>query len=253
VSLHVERFGRGADLVLLHGWAQHSGAWDEVMPSLAERYRVHAVDLPGHGHSSGVSPTTLDDAVDQVASAIPGAAIVCGWSLGGLVAQRLALLRPQRVRALVLASATPCFVERDDWRAAMKAETLQQFFDGLRVDCTSTLERFVRLNALNGARGREAMRAFSARLGSRGPPGVAALESALAWLRDTDLRGEVASIDAPAVVVHGSRDMLAPIEAGRWLAASLRRARLVELPDCAHVPFFTHRDAFVAAVHSIDG
>ena len=52
--------GRGPPLVLLHGWAMHSGLWAPLLPRLAERYRVHPVDLPGHGHSAPVAPYTLD-------------------------------------------------------------------------------------------------------------------------------------------------------------------------------------------------
>ena len=49
--VHVESLGAGPPLVLLHGWAMHSGLWGSVPQQLAQRFRVHAVDLPGHGAS----------------------------------------------------------------------------------------------------------------------------------------------------------------------------------------------------------
>ena len=52
MSLQVERRGDGPDLVLLHGWGMHGGVWDELVPRLAARFRVHVPDLPGHGRST---------------------------------------------------------------------------------------------------------------------------------------------------------------------------------------------------------
>ena len=251
MTLHVERVGSGPDLVLLHGWGLHSGVWEELLPGLAQRFTVHAMDLPGHGHSAQVRPGTLDQAVDAVAAALPDGAIVCGWSLGGLAAQRLALRHPARVRALALASTTPCFVARDDWPAAMLPATLAEFAAGLGTDRQATLERFVALNALNGSRGREALRAFARKLDARGAPSAASLQATLGWLRDTDLRDAAPAIAAPTVVIHGARDALAPVAAGRWLARALPRAQLCELEDAAHLPFFTHRERFVAALESL--
>jgi pimeloyl-[acyl-carrier protein] methyl ester esterase len=249
VKLHVESHGHGRDLVLLHGWAMHGGAWAEVVPLLQHRYRLHAIDLPGHGASAAALPASFDEAVAWVARHVPGGAIVCGWSLGGLFAQRLAATQPQ-VAGVVLVSTSPCFVERADWHDAMKPATLAAFSDGLDRDRARTLRNFVQLNALHGARGREAVRAFTTGLLDHGAPSVAALHATLRWLQETDLRADVAAIDRPALVIHGARAALAPVAAGRWLAREIPGARLLELPDAAHLPFFTHREAFAHALES---
>jgi pimeloyl-[acyl-carrier protein] methyl ester esterase len=253
VSLHVERAGSGPDLVLLHGWGLHSGAWSESMRRLSASFRVHALDLPGHGLSATTHATSFDAAVDAVAEAMPHEAIVCGWSLGGLFAQRLASDYPERVRALALVGATPCFVAREGWPAAMKASTFGEFEADLATDMEATLARFVRLAALNGTEARAAIRLLSHQLAERGTPSAGGLACALGWLRDTDLRDDARRLAQPAVVIHGRHDALAPIDAGRWLAGALPAARMVELDDCAHLPFLTHRDAFVGALESLGG
>lgn len=252
MTVHVERHGEGPDLVLLHGWGLHSGVWAEALPELANRFRVHAIDLPGHGHSAGEPVGSLDDAAERVASLLPAASVVCGWSLGGLVAQRVARLHPAKVRALVLVSATPCFTARPGWRHAMKDGTLDVFAEGLERDREATLVKFVRLNALHGARGREAIRAFTLRLFERGSPSAQALAGTLDWLRDSDLRSEVPALPR-TLVIHGTRDVLAPVAAGRWLAARIPGAEAVEFADAAHIPFFTHREPFVRALESFVG
>lgn len=253
MNLHVERIGQGPNLVLLHGWGLHSGVWAELLPALCARYRVHAIDLPGHGFSSAAPPGTLDEAVDTIASLVPGGSHFCGWSLGGLVAQRLAQLHPGKVRSLVLASTSPCFRQRTDWPGAMRASTLDEFAASLQRDYEETLVNYVRLNALNGARGREAIRAFSARLFERGAPPEGALRATLQWLRETDLRAQATQLPRRTLVLHGARDALAPVAAGEWLAANIPGAAIVQWPDAAHIPFFTHREPFVAALESFLG
>ena len=253
MTLHVDIQGSGPDLVLLHGWGLHSGVWDEAIPALARHSRVHAFDLPGHGRSAEAPVGSLDDAVDSIAAQMPARAGVCGWSLGGLVAQRLAQRHAGRVSRLVLVSTTPCFVARRDWRAAVSAATLEAFAQGLRTDRKKTLARFVALNALHGTHSREAVRAYTAKLFERGAPTAEALGASLAWLRDTDLRAAAPLLPRGTCVMHGTRDALAPIAAGRWLAANAPAACLVEWPTAAHLPLFSHRDAFVEALETAVG
>ncbi len=253
MTLHVKESGEGPELVLLHGWGMHGGVWSPVRGALEERFHVRVFDLPGHGFSSFVPLRGLDEAVDEVAAQVPEGALVCGWSMGGLLAQRLARRHPLRVRALALVSTTPSFVERPGWPHAMKPETLAGFASGLRTDLEATLKTFVALNALGGANSRAAMRALADELVARGAPDPSALDVGLAMLRATDLRDDAAAIMQPAVVIHGSRDALAPVEAGRWLAQRLPHARLVELEDAAHLPFVSHARAFLDALETLRG
>jgi pimeloyl-[acyl-carrier protein] methyl ester esterase len=58
MALHVETFGSGPDLVLLHGWGMHGGVWGDFALRLAEHHRVHAIDLPGHGYSGWLTSLT---------------------------------------------------------------------------------------------------------------------------------------------------------------------------------------------------
>ena len=110
----------------------------------------------------------------------------------------------------------------------------------------------MRLNALPGARGREAIRAFTQRLFERGAPSAHALACTLDWLRESDLRSEASGLPR-TLVIHGARDVLAPIEAGRWLGARIPGAETLEIADAAHIPFFTHREPFLRALEPFVG
>ncbi|MFO1316048.1 MAG: pimeloyl-ACP methyl ester esterase BioH [Burkholderiales bacterium] len=250
-GLHVDSAGSGPPLVLLHGWALHGGLFAPLVPALARRFRVHVVDLPGHGHSPAVDPYTLDGIVarldDRFARAAP--LTVLGWSLGGTVALRWALRAPVHVARLVLVCATPRFVAADGWAHAMAPVTLARFADELRVAYRATLQRFLTLQVQGSDEGRATLAALRGALFARGEPAPATLAAALDLLAATDLRDEVAAIAAPALVVTGGRDTLTPPSAGAWLAQALPGARHVGIDGAAHAPFLSHRRRFDAALH----
>lgn len=256
-SLAVEASGVGPPLVLLHGWAMHSGIWGAVIPQLARRYRVHAVDLPGHGRSALDAPFTLDGTVTAVASALKeekAALTVVGWSLGGLVAMRWAQTHPERIGRLALVATSPRFVAANGWPHAMAKETLARFGDELDVAWKHTIKRFLTLQMQGSEHGHATLAAIRHELFARGEPSRAALRGALGTIIDTDLRAQVAGVRQPVLVVSGGRDTLALPAAGRWLAERLPDARFALIPGAAHVPFLSHRDAFDAAAGAfLDG
>jgi pimeloyl-[acyl-carrier protein] methyl ester esterase len=254
--LHVESTGHGPPLVLLHGWAMHSGIWGGIVAQLARNHRVHAVDLPGHGHSARVTPCTLDAIVAAADSAFSDEArplTVLGWSLGGLVAMRWAQSRPARVNRLVLVCTTPRFVAGADWPHAMAAEAIARFGDELHVAWKLTVQRFLALQVHNSEHGRATLAAIREQLWARGEPSRSALSAMLDVLVAADLRLAASRIAQPALVIAGSRDTLTPPEAGRWLAATIPGARFAEIAGSAHAPFLSHRDEFFALLETFLG
>jgi len=250
-ALHVEAAGAGAPLVLLHGFAMHSGVWESLAASLANRFRVHAVDLPGHGHSAPIAPYTLETLTSAVASrfaAVDAPLTVIGWSLGATIALAWARSEPAAIARLVVVAATPCFVARPDWPHAIAADTLAKFGDELAVSYRLTLQRFLSLQLQGTTAGRATLAQMRRTLFERGEPPPDVLAGSLALLRDTDLRAQVPAIATPALVVAGDRDTLTPHAAAAWLAETLPRARLATIAGAAHVPFLSHPDAFAAHV-----
>ena len=102
--------GNGPPLVLVHGLGGTIENWRALAPALAQRHRVLVPDLPGHGASSPLAEASHVDALAHAVLAITdaeaaGNAVWVGHSLGGVVAIRAAVLRPDAVRGLVLAAA----------------------------------------------------------------------------------------------------------------------------------------------------
>ncbi len=250
MSLHVESQGSGAPLVMLHGWGMHGGIWGNVVPQLAQRFRVHCVDLPGHGYSKeeGGGGYTLGSIVEALSQYYTEPVAVCGWSLGGQVAMRWAQLFPAQVEKLVLAASTPCFVQRADWQCALDTDTLQQFVSALTQHYQSTLKRFLVLQLRGSEAERELLADLRSRMFSRGEPDMAALHGGLQILRDTDLRAVLPQLMQATLVIAGERDMLTPPAASEYLARQLPDARLVSIKGAAHVPFLSHPEIFVEQI-----
>ncbi len=108
-------------VVLLHGFGGTGRAWDGVASRLEdERYRVLAVDLPGHGGQAGwPHPITFAACVEHVLAAAPPRFALAGYSLGGRVALHVALAAPRSVSALALVSCS-AGIEDEAERAARR-------------------------------------------------------------------------------------------------------------------------------------
>ena len=237
MSLHIEISGSGPDLVLLHGWAMNSSIWDSLTPFLASRFKVHRVDLPGHGSSAAYVPYTLDAIADALSAGMPPQAIVCGWSLGGQLALTWALRRPAQCVRLVLIATTPCFMRGADWEHGIGDAVFNDFSHDLATDCRAALRRFSVLQASGDADARAVLRQLNKCTSAHGEPNVESLELALRILRNTDLRNRLAGIVQPALLLHGERDAVVPHAASAYCQGMMPHAVLDVIADTAHVPF----------------
>lgn len=244
MSLHVERHGDGADLVLLHGWAMHGGVFAPLIERMRGDARLHVVDLPGHGLSRDASvPLALDACVDAIAAVVPRDAIWCGWSLGGLVALRAATRGDVPMRGLGMLCASPCFVRKDDWRWGMSAEIFRDFAAGLRDDWRGTLDRFLALEAFGSDHAKEELRSLRDALFARGEPAARVLADGLSLLEASDLRDALSRLHIPSAWISGRRDRLVDPRAMAEAASLAIDASHTVIEHAGHAPFLTHADA----------
>ena len=110
------------DCVLLHGFTQTGASWRGVAAQAAERYRLHAPDLRGHGSASDRRPITFAAVVADVLGLTAGPFALAGYSLGGRVALRTALDAPDRVTRLVLVSASPGLADQGERAARRRSD-----------------------------------------------------------------------------------------------------------------------------------
>lgn len=235
-----------APLVYLHGWGLHGGIWSET----AKLLPGSTPDLPGYGNLATVSPYSAESLADALAPTLPDGSVVCGWSLGGMVALALAVRHPHKVARLILVATNPVFVSRPDWPHGLAPGVLSEFALALGQDYRATLLRFLSLQARGGDQARSVIERLRERVFLRGEPAAEILAAGLQLLRDVDLRYAVAQVQCPVLVMHGAYDGLCPLPAARWLAEHLPDARLALHERAAHAPFLSHPDWFVAELRS---
>jgi pimeloyl-[acyl-carrier protein] methyl ester esterase len=246
-SLYVQTIGQGADIVLVHGWGMHSGIWEDVIEALVDDYRVTYLDLPGHGYSRSIATGhTLQSLTRIIAAAAPPQAVWVGWSLGGLIAQRLAIDAPERIKKLMLVSSSPCFVRRPGWPHAMEYPLLHTFAENLSRDYRATLKRFLALEVHGCEHEVTQLRLLREIVFQHGDADAEVLRAGLTILENTDLRSELGHITCPTLLLLGRRDKLVPVSAGSATQHLLADGRLHIFEQAAHAPFFSHLTEFIS-------
>lgn len=222
-------------VTLLHGWGTHPVIWDPLLEKLPG---AHALPLPGYAGSPAAF--TLEEMAERLGEQLEKGTLLVGWSLGGLVAARIALRFPQRVCGLVLIAATPCFVNRPGWAHGIEAEVFEQFAAGLQADYAGTIRRFLSLQAQGSSETREVLAQLRRRLLDQPRPAQGVLEAGLEMLKHADLREGLKSLDLPLTLIHGAGDKLAPLSAAQWLAGNQPHASLHVVQGAGHAPFLSH-------------
>jgi len=246
-ALHHAVQGDGPALVLLHPAGLDHTAMRPLAEAMAASHRVVSVDLRGHGLSPDCAPgTRLADLAGDVASVIAlaagGRAAVLGVSLGGMVAQALALAHPQAVSALLLCGCTGTFA--DELRPMLRERGAAALRGGMAAVLDATLQRWFTPAALaHGASG--AVAAVRARLLADRPANWAATWDAIAGHDALPTLGEVA---VPTLVLAGERDAATPVPATQALAGAIPGARWTMLEGAPHMMQLECPGAFHAAV-----
>lgn len=233
--------GAGKDLVLLHGWGMNSGAFSSFVPYLSEYFRVTTIDLPGFGENKGVVPTpyTASALADCLSPHLPKNSIVVGWSLGGLVAQYLALSQQCELDGLVTIASTPRFVAGNCW-PGIAPDLLTMFEDQLEHDYRKTLERFLAIQAMGSKTARQDIKQIKAQITAFPEPSQVALQEGLKLLSSEDIRDKISRIEAPTLRLYGRLDSLVPTSGIDRICELQPQADTVVLPHAAHAPFISH-------------
>lgn len=248
--MHIETRGHGPALVLIHGWAMHSGIFAPLAERLTARFTLHLVDLPGHGRSpERAGRLDLADLARRIAEATPPA-LWLGWSLGGLVALQAALAQPWQARGLIMLCASPRFVAGPDWPQGVEASVFRQFGDGLRADYRATIDRFLALEAHGSDHMREELRRLREHVFERGEPAPQVLHEGLRLLDECDLRDRLPDLGVPSLWIAGRRDRLVNWQAMQAAATWVADARFLRIDGGGHAPFLTHQDEIAAAIES---
>jgi pimeloyl-ACP methyl ester carboxylesterase len=250
VRIAWERHGSGEPLLLIHGLGYARWGWEPVLPGLAERFDVILFDNRGIGESDAPpGPYTAGEMADDAIQVLDGAGVerahVVGTSLGGMVAQELALGHPDRVGRLVLACTTPGGPKAHP----MPQRTVALMAEAATLEPALALRRFVE-NALAPATvtGHPELvdRIMAHRLATAQQPAAWAAQAAAGATFDAFDR--LGALAAPALVQHGDEDVVVDPRNADLLVELLPNAHLERLPGTGHLFFWEAPERFVSSV-----
>lgn len=236
-------------IVLLHGWGMNKSVWQPCIDNLPERVakRIIALDLPGYGHNNDYSGNYgLTDLASWLNEQLADcdSAIIVGWSLGGLVGQRLALDYPEKVQQLNIVGSTPKFMADDNWHG-IKPEVLTMFAEQLVENSKLTIERFLAIQAMGSRTARDDIKQLKELVLSAPEPSTEALAQGLKLLEQEDLREQWQHIKCPIYALFGKLDSLVPYKAIQDIENLGESPNLMILEKSSHAPFISHPEAFL--------
>ncbi|HBO23452.1 MAG TPA: pimeloyl-[acyl-carrier protein] methyl ester esterase [Providencia sp.] len=244
-TLYWQTVGEGKqDLVLLHGWGLNAQVWQTIIPRITSHFRIHLVDLPGYGRSHDFAPMNVQSMADTVWELAPKNAMWLGWSLGGLVASRIALDHQQEIKGLISVASSPCFKANESGWPGIKPEVLLGFEHQLSADFHRTVERFLALQTLGTESARNDARLLKSVVLEQPMPTVEALNAGLESLRTEDLRDELKNLYVPFLRIYGYLDGLVPRKVATLLDKMYPDSPSIVMRNSAHAPFISHPDEF---------
>ena len=242
--------GSGPVLLMIAGYASTMEIWDpRFVDALVRHYRVVIFDNAGIGSTRALaSPLTIDSMADQTSALITALQLkkpdVLGWSMGGMIAQALAVRHPSQVQKLVLCatfpgtgSVAPTQSVINSLTSGNVAQSMAQLFPA---------DQAVAQSAFQGATS-----AYPTGPSVSGAIVKAQAAAVLQWFNGNDPAGKLTrTITVPVLVADGTVDHVDPVVNDYALAQSIAGSRLVLYPDAGHAFLFQNVAAFVPVIEN---
>lgn len=237
-ELHYVRRGTGEPLLLIHGLAGTHGVWGEpFLAGLDSTFASIAYDQRGAGHSGPADePFTITDLADDAAALIAALGLerahIFGTSMGGMVAQELAVRHPQIVTSLVLG----CTYAGGPGSAITERAVITRYLDAMRSgDVELAVRTGFELNMAPAARERDrAYRGYrTLAFAAPVPRDVIFAQARATATHDTSAR--LGQVQAPTLIVHGDQDLMLDVVNAHHIAGLMPHARLEIMEGVGHV------------------
>ena len=232
IKMNYESAGNGEPIVLITGLGGDVSFWNSMVPLLSDKFRVITLDNRGSGKTECPDePFDMrilgDDIIRLLDSLSIKKAHILGWSMGGNIAQEIALGYPERVASLILVST---YLRRPSRSSYMMNIMVESVRSGGNIEYL-----FKTMQAL--CMTEESFRKMEER-GSYPPARIdISLEQfayQMAAVDGFDIRGKAKNIRVPTRIIHGKADIMVPPRMGEELAAEIDGADVVLIDGCGH-------------------
>ncbi|HPM41882.1 MAG TPA: alpha/beta hydrolase, partial [bacterium] len=235
IGIYYEVAGSGPEILLVNGLGGDTRFWAPLVACLEKSFRVLAYDMRCAGKSDKPdAPFSVEDLADEAHALLgrlcSGRACVLGFSMGGMVAIKLAARHPDCVRKLFLVATAPSL--KGPFPASEK--TLSMF---RRTDISAELLTEV-YEAVFGPEYRKKVSArefIDFRMNDENPQPAFAYLRQMEALESFDLRAEVKKITASATVIAGEEDSVIPPDNADWLSGQIKGSTLHRIPGVGHM------------------
>ena len=232
LRIHWESFGEKEPLLLISGVSGGTWSWEESIEAWSPHFRVIVFDNIGAGRSSKPNrPYTIEEMADHAAAVLDAAGVtragVAGLSMGGMIAQKLAIRHPDRVHRLVL-GCTHCGGSK---RIPPNPNVIQQFTNNKGLSPEEIIDKNLTLlvtpQFLRSGSG--ALKRYKERLLKAPIQPDYALKRQLDAISGFDACERIGNIQVPTLILTAEHDMLVPPENGRLLS--------IHIPDAVEKSF----------------
>jgi pimeloyl-ACP methyl ester carboxylesterase len=228
-----DEVGLGKSIVFVHGACENSSFWNHQR-ILSDRFRIIAIDLPGHGKSSPLSREieirTYSEIVTEFLSRLCGdKPVLVGHSMGGAIALLNAIERPRSLRGVVLVCT------------GAKLGVLPSIREGLRSRFEETVKAVVGPRQFSSKTNLETIRFVTNEI-LKCNNGIAAGDYEAC--NSFDVRQKLQSISIPVLIIAGEEDKMTPATWSTYLKENIPKAKLVVMRDASHLPMLERPNEF---------
>jgi 3-oxoadipate enol-lactonase len=246
-KLNYVKEGNGPAVVLSHALGCDLGMWDDLVPLLTPKFTVLRYDQRGHGKSQIVPgpfgiDAMADDAAELIRDVIAGEVHFVGLSLGGMVAQQIAMRHPELIRSIVVANSACHYDEAD--RVMWQARIDTVLSRGMGAIADGAMQRWFTPEFRSDATGAPRVARLRAVLEATDAKAYAASCEAVSRI---DFGATNPLVACPALVVAGTRDEATPLAMAEGIVNTISGARLATL-DAAHLSAVERPEEFAALV-----
>ena len=250
-EVHYLQRGAGEPLLLIQGMSGNHLHWGEPFLELLDReFAVTVFDNRGVGKSARMEePFSIADLAEDAAGLLEAlgldSAHVVGISMGGMIAQELALNHPEKIRTLTLG----CTYSGGEGSALTSPEVWQRLADGMTSgDRERALRTSFEVNVSRAYAEQEGTYATWREVMAQMPAAVKVIMAQLQAIGGHDTSARLQGIEAPTLVIHGDEDEMLPVANGRMVASLIPGSRLEILEGVGHMFFWEEPERSAALI-----